>query len=63
MAQWLKLPLPMKGLQARSLLGELRFHMPYGMALPKIKAKKKKNMEIQSLPQKAQCLPSHLIYL
>ena len=42
MAQWLKLPLPMKGLQARSLVGELRFHMPYGMAPPKIKAKKKK---------------------
>lgn len=44
----------MKGFQAWTLVGELGFHMPYGMAPLKIKAKKKKkNMEIQSLPQKA----------
>ena len=39
-------------------------HVKY-MAPKKIKAKKKKkkNMEIQSLPQKVQSLPSHMIYL
>ena len=43
MAQWLKLPLPRKGLPARSLVGDLRFHMPYGMLSPKLKLKKKEH--------------------
>lgn len=35
----------MKGFQAWTLVGELGFHMPYGMAPLKIKAKKKKKEE------------------
>ena len=50
MVQWLKLLLPMKGLQAQFLLGELRFHMSNTWLPKKLKLKKKKKEHGDPIP-------------
>ena len=35
--QWLRLYLPMQGVRVQSMVGELRSHMPLGVALKKRK--------------------------
>ena len=57
--QWLRLRLPMQGVQLRSLVGELRFHMPHGQKTQNIKQKQycnKFNKDFKNGPQQKKSL-------
>ena len=49
MVQWLRLRLPKQGVQVRSLVGELRSHMPRGQ---KTKTKNRRNIVTNSIKTK-----------
>ena len=46
MVQWLRLCLPMQGVQVQPLVGELRSHMPYD---PKTKMQNRSNIVTNSI--------------
>ena len=51
MVQWLRLHLPMQGVQVRSLIGKLRSHMPHGQK-PKHKTRNIVTISIKTLKKK-----------
>ena len=60
--QWLRVCLPMQGVQVRSLVGELRHHIPQGQKKKTFKKKKNRNSIVNKFKKDLKNAPHQKIF-
>ena len=60
--QWLRVCLPMQGVQVRSLVEELRYHLPQGQKTKTLKKKQNRNSIVNKFKKDLKNAPHQKIF-